>query len=105
MSDPGVGISPTRLGLTVAAALLVGSVAATATNAAFDDVPPENHSAEHITNIQEAGIATGYADGSFRPRDALTRQQAANWIDRSAARVGLDQYQDGIANLILDSAT
>src|SRR5262245_52175250 len=74
MSVPKAGASPVRLGLTAAAALLIGSLGATAANAAFNDVPPENQNSEHIANVQDAGIATGFADGSFRPRDALTRQ-------------------------------
>lgn len=104
MSVPQVGVSTTRLGLTVAAALAIGTLGATAAGAAFSDVPPENQNAEHITSVQEAGIATGFPDGSFRPRQALTRQQAATWIDRSAGRVGLDLLGDGTGTIQLDAA-
>jgi hypothetical protein len=69
---------------------LGGGLVATAAGATFNDVPTEGQFAEHIDSVQEAGIATGFNDGSFRPTNALNRQQAAAWIDRSASRTGFD---------------
>lgn len=76
--------------VAIALAVAVGIVGAGAATAAFDDVGPEGRFAESITRVQEAGIATGFPDGSFRPEQGLNRQQAAAWIDRSAGRVGFD---------------
>jgi hypothetical protein len=79
-----------RTFVAVALAVGVGVVGANSATAAFDDVPAEGQFAESISRVQEAGIATGFNDGSFRPTNALNRQQAAAWLDRSASRVGLD---------------
>ncbi len=80
-----------RTALALVAAGLVGGIGATAANAGlFPDVPTEGRYGEHVANLQEAGIATGYADGSFRPAAAINRRQVAAWIDRAASRVGLD---------------
>lgn len=83
-------MKPSRVAVIVTVASLAGGLVATAANAAFTDVRPENQFAEHIANVQEAGIATGFADGSFRPTAALSRQQAAAWLDRAASRGALD---------------
>ncbi|HYF44828.1 MAG TPA: S-layer homology domain-containing protein [Acidimicrobiales bacterium] len=79
-----------RITAALVAAGLIGGLGATAANATFNDVPEASPFAEHITSVQEAGIATGYADGSFRPTNALTRQQAAAWINRAVSRSSLD---------------
>ena len=88
------------MAVALVAAGLVGGLGATAANAAFDDVPTEGAYTEHITNLQEAGIATGYSDGSFRPSADMNRRQTAAWINRAAARVGLDY--SGSDTLFLD---
>jgi hypothetical protein len=80
----------TRIAALAVVSSLAGGLIATAAGASFNDVPNEGQLAEHITNVQEAGIATGFSDGSFRPHNALNRQQAAAWIDRSAGRSDLD---------------
>jgi hypothetical protein len=76
----------------VVASLLAGGLGASVAVAVddFDDVDPESQFAEHVENISEAGIATGYPDGTFRPREPINRQQAAAWINRSATRSALD---------------
>ncbi len=90
--------SPFRLGAALAAAAFIGGVGATAANAAFDDVDERSPFGEQIQNVQEAGIATGFPDGSFRPTEDLTRQQAAAWLSRSTTRVGLDILLDEDGN-------
>ncbi|HYF45821.1 MAG TPA: S-layer homology domain-containing protein [Acidimicrobiales bacterium] len=79
-----------RTFVAIALAVAVGLVTANAASAGFDDVPSEGAFAESITRVQEAGIATGFADGTFRPRADISRQQSAAWLDRSMGRVGLD---------------
>jgi len=83
-------MKPIRIAAVALASSLVGAVGVTAANATFDDVSESSQFAESITNVQEAGIATGYNDGTFRPRNALQRQQAAAWIDRASTRSTLD---------------
>ena len=81
--------------LCVALALTVCVAGANAATASFTDVPAENRFAESVTRVQESGIATGFPDGSFRPREPINRQQAAAWIDRSASRIALDWSGSG----------
>lgn len=90
MTTSSLGTSPARLGIVLSAAILVGGLGASAATAAFNDVPPENQFPEHITAVQESGIATGFPDGSFRPTAPINRQQAAAWIDRASSRGALD---------------
>jgi hypothetical protein len=74
----------------IALAVATGVLGANAASAGFDDVPSEGQFAESISRVQEAGIATGFPDGSFRPTNSLNRQQGAAWLDRASSRVGLD---------------
>jgi hypothetical protein len=80
----------TRIAAIALASSLGGGLVATAAGASFSDVPNEGKFAEHIDSVQEAGIASGFNDGSFRPTNPLNRQQAAAWIDRAASRSALD---------------
>jgi hypothetical protein len=77
-----------RTFVAIALAMAVGLIGANAATASFNDVPAEGQFSESINRVQEAGIATGYADGTFRPREDINRQQTAAWLDRSLARVG-----------------
>src|SRR5215204_1371192 len=83
-------MKPSRIAAIALVSSLGGGLVATAAGAAFNDVPAEARFAEHITSVQEAGIASGYSDGSFRPTNPINRQQAAAWINRSASRSALD---------------
>jgi hypothetical protein len=80
----------TRIAALAVISSLVGGLVATAAGATFDDVPAEGRFAEHIARVEQAGIANGYPDGTFRPTNPLSRQQAAAWIDRSVSRSALD---------------
>ena len=42
---------------------------------------------EEVNNIGSAGCANGFADGTFRPRDQVTRQQFAYWMNHCGGRV------------------
>ena len=64
--------------------LLVSALTVPAFAADFTDT--EGHWAEHqIDLVAEAGIVGGYADGSFRPNNNITREQfakvVANFMD------------------------
>jgi hypothetical protein len=41
---------------------------------------------EQINNIGSAGCASGFADGTFRPKDEVTRQQFAYWMNNCGTR-------------------
>ena len=59
--------------------LLVSALTAPAFAADFTDT--EGHWAEHqIDLVAEAGIVGGYADGSFRPNNNITREQFAKVV-------------------------
>jgi len=88
-----------RTAFALVAAGLIGGLGATAANASFSDVAGEGRSSEHINNLQEAGIATGYGDGTFRPTADINRRQTAAWIDRAASRVGLDRSDESTLEL------
>jgi hypothetical protein len=79
----------------IALAVGVGMVGANVAYAGFDDVPQEGTFSESIQRVQEAGIVSGYPDGTFRPTANLNRQQAASWLDRSMAAVGYDWNNGG----------
>lgn len=48
----------------------------------FSDVPTTHSYYEPITWLADAGITSGYADGTFRPKTTLTRQAAAAYLYR-----------------------
>jgi hypothetical protein len=50
--------------------------------APFNDVAGNTH-AEAIAALAEAGVAAGYGDGTFGPRDAVTRAQMATFLARA----------------------
>ncbi len=62
-------------------------------NASFSDVPSSNSFADAINYLTEQEIITGYPDGTFRPTDSLTREQAAIIIAR-ALNLNLEEQKD-----------
>jgi hypothetical protein len=59
---------------------LAGSPAATP--AVFPDVDPSSEFAAPVGWLVTAGVTTGYADGSFRPTEPVTRQSMAAFLWR-----------------------
>jgi hypothetical protein len=51
----------------------------------FPDVPPGNVHFENVNGAQERGIALGYADGTYGPRDSTRRDQMASFLSRLLA--------------------
>lgn len=47
----------------------------------FPDVPRSHWAYDHIENLAEAGLIKGYADGTFRPDEAITRAQVCKIVD------------------------
>lgn len=55
---------------------------------AFDDVDSDVWYAEAVAAAQRFGIAGGFGDGTFRPDDAITREQMAAMLERAMKRTG-----------------
>lgn len=71
----------------------LGIVAMDASSSTFKDVSASqafNKSGE-IAAVVEAGIVSGYTDGTFRPYEEITRDQAAIMISRAIDYVGADK--------------
>ena len=47
----------------------------------FPDVPKTHWAYDHIENLAEAGLIKGYADGTFRPDEPITRAQVCKIVD------------------------
>ncbi|WP_051569428.1 bacterial Ig-like domain-containing protein [Alkaliphilus transvaalensis] len=68
------------------------------TNTIFTDVDPNSWSAEAILYFLDHGLVNGYQDGSFRPKDQITRAEfitiLANFIPVDAPAVSSRVLQD-----------
>ena len=92
------GVSDTRFGphLTATRAMMAtilwrmeGRPAPTA-EARFTDVRSGQWYSEAVAWTAQSGVYTGYADGSFRPNDSITREQLAAILYRYAKYKGVD---------------
>jgi hypothetical protein len=89
--------------LATAVAAIVGALAALGAVAAAGFVDTGNSPfATEIDNVAAAGCASGFAGNTFRPRDAVTRQQFAAWMNRCGGRV---EVGHGAATLAGNSET
>lgn len=71
----------------------------------FPDVPQGAYYADAVATAKALGIATGYEDGTFKPGNTLSRQeamvflqrafQAAGWYIGDGSQSTLDLYPDG----------
>lgn len=71
-----------RITLLVAGILLI--VLPVAAIAAFSDVPATHTHYAGISFVEQKGITTGYADGTFRPDNSVTRGQMATFLYRTS---------------------
>jgi hypothetical protein len=65
---------------------LVGGGAVAWANHQFTDVPTSHAFHEQIGSVVDAGCATGFNDGTFRPGDNPTRGQFAYWLNNCGGR-------------------
>lgn len=63
-------------------------IADTSGSTGFADVSPDVWYAGAAGAALDAGLVTGYEDGTFRPNEAITREQMAVMIDRAIAFAG-----------------
>lgn len=62
--------------------LLLGQISAQA-QTTFSDVPSDYWAAQFIQALGDRGVIRGFADGSFRPNDPITRAQFAVLVDQA----------------------
>jgi hypothetical protein len=74
-------------GVAAVLATTVGFGATAVANHVFPDVPSTYAFHAEVESVVDAGIATGYPNGTFKPNQAVTRGQFAAWTSRSATRV------------------
>ncbi|WP_074106680.1 glycosyl hydrolase [Paenibacillus helianthi] len=77
----------TRAEFTVIITRALG-LSASSTPVQFTDVPETKWYAEPIRTAAQAGLITGYSDGTFQPDTQITREQMAVLIVRAAALAG-----------------
>ena len=65
---------------------LVGGGTVALANHQFSDVPNSHSFHQQIDALVDAGCATGFNDGTFRPGDSPTRGQFAYWLNNCAGR-------------------
>jgi hypothetical protein len=77
---PDEVVTRAQMATFLARALRLGSTPA----ATFTDIAGSSHEAS-ILGVAQAGIASGYPDGTFRPQLAVTRGQLATFLTRALA--------------------
>lgn len=83
---------------TVSAAVVASAVAPVAA-ASFKDVPADNVHAEDISALVEKGYIKGYPDGTFKPKNSLTRGEAAIIFSRILKDAGVTQKGAGFPDV------
>lgn len=75
-------------------------------NTSFTDVPADSYYAQAIAAAKAMGVATGTGDGTFRPKDPLTRQDAMLLLQRtlSATGQGIAGASDSVISRFSDQA-
>lgn len=80
----------TRSGTALATSLVVAAIAVPSgvwAADSFSDVPTTNPFHDDIAAVAEAGVTSGFPDGTFRPSNTVTRQAMAAFVHRAAGRV------------------
>ena len=88
---------PRRLTIafTCVAVLAVGGTAIAQTVQRFSDVPPDHEAFEAVEWAAEAGLTTGYGDGTFKPERSLSKRHAVVFMERFYDDIlGAEQSQD-----------
>lgn len=62
----------------------------------FSDVDADAWYRPYVDRLAELGITTGYGDGTYRPRDAVTRAQMAVWLARAFDGIGAVETPAGV---------
>lgn len=78
------------IGVVVVTAAVVSTATVAVATHTFPDVSDNSPFHTEVGNIVGAGIATGFPDNTFRPKDPVNRQQFAAWMNRGGGRVEWD---------------
>ncbi len=74
------------------------------TDAPFSDVPKSSSVAKYIQAAKDAGIVTGYTDGSFKPSQSVSRAEAlkivltASKMEVSTSATSLEKFKDVVSD-------
>ena len=83
MPRTAVLVKKRGVAVVVVAAILGASAAtAAAQSQRFPDVPPDHYAFEAVEWAAEAGVTTGYTDGTFKPEQTLSRWHAVVFMER-----------------------
>lgn len=92
---PIIGASIATLGLTIGAAIPLVSNAQTSPQSTFPDVAPDYWAQPFIRGLAERNIITGYPDGTYRPKQALERDEFAAIIRKAFDQDREKQIESG----------
>jgi S-layer homology domain len=99
MTDAPVSRARLLIAATAMVAALVGSVAGIAfANHQFPDVPDSQPHHDNINALVNAGCATGFEDGTYRPGDPVTRGQVARQVTQCGTRIAEAEASGAIAD-------
>ncbi|CAM3669397.1 S-layer homology domain-containing protein [Saccharibacillus brassicae] len=84
---PNASITRAELAAALAKLLPQSGLNTSASATGFRDLAAGHWVTEAAAQLQAAGVITGYADGSFKPEQAITRAEAVTMINRL---IGLD---------------
>ena len=65
------------------------------TESAFSDVPAEEWYAPAVNAIASRGLASGYGDGTFRPEEGITQEEAVAMLANLAVILNMNAYEAG----------
>ncbi|MBB3112007.1 hypothetical protein FHS18_004085 [Paenibacillus phyllosphaerae] len=74
-------------------------------NAKFGDINGGSWYADDVSAAAQAGIITGYSDGSFRPGAVVTRQEMAVMIMRAAEFIGVSHAEGAASETFKDQGS
>jgi hypothetical protein len=76
-------------------AALVGVGTMAWANHQFSDVPANSAFHESISNLVDAGCATGFPNGTYKPTDPVNRQQIARMLNTCGGRLATSDSLNG----------
>jgi carboxypeptidase T len=83
-ANPTQTIAPPPTGTTPSSPTAVATSTVAVCTVQFDDVPPDHTFYEPVRCLACRGIVSGYADGTFRPGNEVTRGQLSKIVSNAA---------------------
>jgi hypothetical protein len=96
MRPPGFHRAIVVIALIAVTGVVAISVASVA--GAFSDVSNSHPFHDEISAMADAGITTGYEDGTYRPGVAVNRGSMAAFLGRGLTRAGYDEGSSSVAS-------